>query len=335
MAAIWADVFGRERVGIHERFGDLGGHSLLAIQIIARARDAFRSELPLRAIFEAPTVAGLARARRGAARRGRARRSRRPSAPCPATARSPLSFAQERLWFLDQLEPESSAVQRRLGLAARGRARRGRPRAGPAARSCSGTRCCAPPSPPRAGSRCRWSTPTPSSRCRRRGLRARGRGGGAQEAPRRRQRRRSISRAARCSAPGCCGSEPKSTCCSSRSTTSSPTAGRPGHPRPRGGGALRRVPAGPALAAAASSPSSTPTTPCGSAAGSPARCSRRQLALLEDAARRRPLHARSALGPPSPARDDLPRRPARLRLARRRCAGPWPSSRGAGASRSS
>jgi amino acid adenylation domain-containing protein len=107
LAALWADVFARERVGVHERFADLGGHSLLAIQIIARARDAFQVSVPLRAIFEAPTVAALA-ARIEALRAEGERLEVPPVTPVPRDRPLPLSFAQERLWFLDRLEPGSA-----------------------------------------------------------------------------------------------------------------------------------------------------------------------------------------------------------------------------------
>src|SRR5262249_31696935 len=94
MAAIWADVLGRPDVGIRERFADLGGHSLLAIQIIARAREAFQVELPLRAIFEAPTIAELCERVEEAMRAGDA-----PIAPAivraPRDGELPLSFSQE------------------------------------------------------------------------------------------------------------------------------------------------------------------------------------------------------------------------------------------------
>jgi acyl carrier protein len=62
LAAIWARVLGRERVGIHHNFFDLGGHSLLATEAIAAIRDACRVEVPLRHLFENPTIAGLAEA---------------------------------------------------------------------------------------------------------------------------------------------------------------------------------------------------------------------------------------------------------------------------------
>ena len=60
IAAIWVEVLKLEQVGIHDDFFVLGGHSLLATQVIARVNDAFQIELPLRVLFEKPTVGELA-----------------------------------------------------------------------------------------------------------------------------------------------------------------------------------------------------------------------------------------------------------------------------------
>ena len=104
VASIWGAVLGLERIGALDNFFDLGGHSLLATQVISRLREATGVEIPLRALFESPTVAGMAE-RIDAARRDDARRE---SIPIKAEARigpQPLSFSQEALWFLDQVVP--------------------------------------------------------------------------------------------------------------------------------------------------------------------------------------------------------------------------------------
>jgi amino acid adenylation domain-containing protein len=109
LAGIWERVLKIEGMGGRDNFFDLGGHSLLATQVISRVREAFAVELPLRALFEAPTLAGLAR-RIDAARTGE-----KGIAAAPALLRVsrqgslPLSFGQQRLWFLDQLESGSVA----------------------------------------------------------------------------------------------------------------------------------------------------------------------------------------------------------------------------------
>ncbi|HVS00999.1 MAG TPA: amino acid adenylation domain-containing protein, partial [Thermoanaerobaculia bacterium] len=109
LAGIWGQVLGLAQVGIDDDFFALGGHSLIATRVAARVREAFGVELPVRRIFEAPTVRGFA----AALEREELPKALQASAlaPLPPAERSgllPLSFAQERLWFLQQLEPGSA-----------------------------------------------------------------------------------------------------------------------------------------------------------------------------------------------------------------------------------
>ncbi|MEW5928487.1 MAG: amino acid adenylation domain-containing protein, partial [Gemmatimonadota bacterium] len=119
LAGIWAQVLGVGRVGAHDDFFALGGHSLLGTQVVSRVRAALGVELPLRALFEAPTVAGLA---------GRVEALRRDGGPvAPPIGRAPrggvlpASFAQQRLWMVDRLEPGSAAYNMAGALRLRGR----------------------------------------------------------------------------------------------------------------------------------------------------------------------------------------------------------------------
>ncbi|NHZ83275.1 amino acid adenylation domain-containing protein [Massilia sp. CCM 8695] len=109
LAAIWEEVLKLERVGAHDNFFALGGDSILSLQIIARARRQGLKLLP-KQVFEQQTIAGLAQLLdQGAA----TRTARAPvAAPLPRAPRDgmlPLSFSQQRLWFLHRMEPDSAA----------------------------------------------------------------------------------------------------------------------------------------------------------------------------------------------------------------------------------
>ena len=102
VAEIVAEVLDHERVGIHDDFFELGGHSLAAARVIARLRDVFGLDLPVKALFEGPTVGDVA-ARIEQARPEAERIGSPPLVPRAENELPLLSFAQERLWFLDQM----------------------------------------------------------------------------------------------------------------------------------------------------------------------------------------------------------------------------------------
>jgi amino acid adenylation domain-containing protein len=108
VADIWANALRVARVGRHDNFFELGGHSLTATQVVSRIRQVFQIELPLRTLFDEPTVHGLSRSieqTRGSV----AGLSTEPIQPVSRDAALPLSFAQQRMWFLHHLEPDSAA----------------------------------------------------------------------------------------------------------------------------------------------------------------------------------------------------------------------------------
>ena len=103
LAGIWAEILEVERPGASDNFFDLGGHSLLATQVVSRIRQAFAMELPLRSIFEHPTIASLAAVIATTASAS----SMPPLVPASRDTDPPLSFAQQRLWYMDQLDPSN------------------------------------------------------------------------------------------------------------------------------------------------------------------------------------------------------------------------------------
>ncbi|HEU4558917.1 MAG TPA: amino acid adenylation domain-containing protein, partial [Longimicrobium sp.] len=107
LAQLWAEVLRVESVGVDDDFFALGGHSLLATRLLSRVQNALGVVLPLRTVFEGPTVAELA-ARVDALRQGGSH-VLPPVVPVDRDRPLPLSFAQERLWFLDRLEGGSAA----------------------------------------------------------------------------------------------------------------------------------------------------------------------------------------------------------------------------------
>ncbi|MBV6325699.1 amino acid adenylation domain-containing protein, partial [Duganella sp. HSC-15S17] len=101
LAALWSEVLQRERIGSTDDFFHLGGHSLLAVQLTAKVRARFGLDFPLRALFDAPTVAAMAR--RITLLRADGAGAAGPSiTPVDRTAALPLSYAQKRFWFLEQ-----------------------------------------------------------------------------------------------------------------------------------------------------------------------------------------------------------------------------------------
>ncbi|HLG64306.1 MAG TPA: amino acid adenylation domain-containing protein [Ktedonosporobacter sp.] len=117
---IWQEVLHLDRVGIHDNFFQIGGHSLLATRIIARIQATFQVELPLRTIFEVPTIAGLAR-HIEIAHQHMLKTELRPLQPYPREEYIPLSFAQQRLWFLDQWQSDNAVYHVPVALRLHGR----------------------------------------------------------------------------------------------------------------------------------------------------------------------------------------------------------------------
>lgn len=107
LAAIWATVLGVEEVSVTSDFFDLGGHSLSATQVVARIQQQLGLAIPLRTLFEQPTIAGLATLLNNTGPTTQPSWQRPPLTPVARDGHLPLSFGQQRLWLLQQLNPTS------------------------------------------------------------------------------------------------------------------------------------------------------------------------------------------------------------------------------------
>ena len=108
LAELWCEVLGRSQINIYDNFFELGGHSLLATRLIAQVQAVLQVELPVQAVFDQPTIAGLAQQVEQVLHKGEGI-EKPPLVAVERPEEIPLSFAQQRLWFIDQLEPDSTA----------------------------------------------------------------------------------------------------------------------------------------------------------------------------------------------------------------------------------
>src|SRR5688572_27659711 len=114
IAGLWQRVLGMERIGRNDNFFGLGGYSLLATRIVSRIRESFKVELPVRYLFEWPTLADLAERVEEMLRAGNTLLLP-PLKRLSGMEQLPLSYAQQRLWFLDQLTPDNTAYNIPVG----------------------------------------------------------------------------------------------------------------------------------------------------------------------------------------------------------------------------
>ncbi len=120
LAGIWAELLGVERVGRHDNFFELGGHSLLAVRVLVRLTEALAVELPLAILFAKPTLADLALSV-GEVLNGSGAQAAPIIMPVGRDGALPLSYSQQRLWFLSQLDEDSTNYNIPLGWRLQGR----------------------------------------------------------------------------------------------------------------------------------------------------------------------------------------------------------------------
>jgi amino acid adenylation domain-containing protein/non-ribosomal peptide synthase protein (TIGR01720 family) len=120
VAEVWSAVLSIERASVHDNFFELGGHSLLATQVVARLRSRFGVDLMVRKLFEAPTVAMLAKELDTLLTAPGSRGDAAQISVVDRSGKLPLSFSQQRLWFIDQFEGANPAYNISLAVRLRG-----------------------------------------------------------------------------------------------------------------------------------------------------------------------------------------------------------------------
>jgi amino acid adenylation domain-containing protein len=107
LVSIWSNVLGLKSIGLNDNFFEIGGHSLKVMQVMARVRDSFSIDLPLQTLFQEPTIAGLSREIESTYQTQQGYQIP-PIIPTEHSFYAPVSFAQQRMWFLQQFEPNSA-----------------------------------------------------------------------------------------------------------------------------------------------------------------------------------------------------------------------------------
>ncbi len=120
LAEMWKAILKINHVGVHDNFFELGGHSLLATQVAARIRETLKVELPLHLLFEKPTIAESAMEVERLRGRGNVVSAASPIVRVPRDRPLPLSYSQQRMWFMQQLAPNGTAYNMPTALSVRG-----------------------------------------------------------------------------------------------------------------------------------------------------------------------------------------------------------------------